>query len=437
MKLLLKALMISILSLLVNPQLVMSAAYYVDCYSGDDSNPGFSWELPFKTIKKAIESTVDGDIVYVNQGIYREAIIVYNRPSAITIRAIGEVIIEKQDNGAVVAHNLSKTIIDGFTFRDCRNGAYLAGLRSGVVANCKFYNNDIGIFFYGIGIGNLVKNCVFYKNRRAIHGQGLLLENEIKNNTIVCNHQEGVYLDGTYLSRAAYNNLIENNIIYKNGGSGICSISNSTFTQRCDYNNILANNSNYSGDAKPGPHDVSVDPMFLDETNDLYYLRPNSPCLKAGPVENGEFQNIGALGIGQYSSYTADSWTGWIDENGSPIAASNFVELDADGNIKLKERVKSAAIRSPVIDTQKDTGRIKSITFNAEEFPELESGFKQVIDYDETTYTREVKWRGSNNLFSATDPLPEWQKAYKNTKIEPTDFTRYIQIELTLRLNAR
>ncbi|MEW6042058.1 MAG: hypothetical protein AB1633_11105, partial [Elusimicrobiota bacterium] len=174
-----------------------------------------------------------------------------------------------------------------------------------------------------------------------------------------------------------------------------------------------------------------------DEQKRIFHLKPTSALLKAGSVKNGEFQNIGAFGIGRYSSWIADGWTGWIDENGSFVTSSTLVVLDSTGNIKLKDGITSAAVRSPVIDTQKDTGRIKSISFSAEEFPELVTGSRQVIDYDGTTITREVRFRGQSAPFSATDISPAWQQAYKNNKIDGPSTYRYIQIEMTLRLNAK
>lgn len=50
--------------------------YYVDKTKGNDSNPGTTQTLAFKTIQKANEKVVAGDVVYVKNGTYDENITV-------------------------------------------------------------------------------------------------------------------------------------------------------------------------------------------------------------------------------------------------------------------------------------------------------------------------------------------------------------------------
>lgn len=445
-------LVLSLAGLGVGKGLVYGLNYYVDCYRGSDTNSGASWETAFKTINAATSKAVAGDTVYVNQGVYKETVSFANSGVAearIILKAIGEVVldgelarrcIELKERAYIDLHGIA--VIRGNVFIGacteigfqncvfCWNYRLIAGQDGAVTIdkasiitfqNCDFrynsswYRGGGAIYTYG-STYVIICDCNFYANS-SYGGSAIRMDfgapgSVIKN----CNFVKNASTVGT---------------IYLHG-DGI---------KFCDYNNFYQNSGNDYGGAFPtglfAQHDIHVNPEFINEDKGIFYLKPTSPLLKAGSVENGEFQNIGAYGVGYYSSYMADNWTGWIDENGNPVAVSNLVKLDEDGNIKLKEGLKSASVRSPVIDIQKDTGRIKSITFNATEFPELPSGFRQIVDYDETTYTAEIRWRGNNNLFAATDLLPEWQKVYKNTKIEPTDFTRYIQIELTLRLNAQ
>jgi len=54
-----------------------------------------------------------------------------------------------------------------------------------------------------------------------------------------------------------------------------------------DYNNISARLSHYG--LSPGPHDLAVDPQFVDEVD--YRLQPSSPCIDAG-IEDPDFNDV-------------------------------------------------------------------------------------------------------------------------------------------------
>ncbi len=57
---------------------VLNKTYYVDQKQGDDQNPGTTEKLAFKTIQAANQKAWAGDIVYVKNGIYDENITVTN-----------------------------------------------------------------------------------------------------------------------------------------------------------------------------------------------------------------------------------------------------------------------------------------------------------------------------------------------------------------------
>ncbi|MBD3322466.1 MAG: carbohydrate-binding protein, partial [Chitinivibrionales bacterium] len=56
--------------------------YYVSASEGDNSNAGTSVDAPFKTIQKAADLMVGGDICYIREGIYFEKIVPKNSGAA-------------------------------------------------------------------------------------------------------------------------------------------------------------------------------------------------------------------------------------------------------------------------------------------------------------------------------------------------------------------
>jgi len=65
------------LSLIFISSVYSQSTVYVSV-DGDDSNPG-TFELPFKTVSKAVKSISDGDNIYIRGGIYREYVEVHRK----------------------------------------------------------------------------------------------------------------------------------------------------------------------------------------------------------------------------------------------------------------------------------------------------------------------------------------------------------------------
>ncbi len=69
-----------------------STEYYVNIKKGNDNNPG-TLALPFKTVNKAVAVVVPGDVVFLQQGTYRENIVMNKSGTSdapITFRAYGD-----------------------------------------------------------------------------------------------------------------------------------------------------------------------------------------------------------------------------------------------------------------------------------------------------------------------------------------------------------
>ena len=64
--------------LILNISIISSTEYYVSGTYGNDENNGTSLSTPFKTIQKAASVISYGDICYIRQGLYHEAILLEN-----------------------------------------------------------------------------------------------------------------------------------------------------------------------------------------------------------------------------------------------------------------------------------------------------------------------------------------------------------------------
>lgn len=364
--------------------------YYVDQKTGNDQNNGKSEKQAFKTIKKANETIIFGDTVYVKNGTYEEDITISasgTLTSWITFQAFPghkPVVIGTQDGTFRVEGNYIKII--GFKITSTKIG-------SGIFVNngnhhTQIINNEIHDSGCG-GISGMrtdylyIEGNIVYRNafRSPYQCSGIsvyqaqAVDNKpgfhiiIRGNISYSNQnklpvKDGKVTDGNGIiiddfrhtqfnsQIPAYQNwtLIENNIIFDNGGRGIhvfhsdyVLIRNNTafanlkstnlegtlngeistlFSSHIQvYNNIAYTkdrnkktfiddysqgnkwdyNLSYNGDyiingghsdVVLGKHNlINIDPQFISpsispETAD-FRLKPNSPAIDSGNVING------------------------------------------------------------------------------------------------------------------------------------------------------
>lgn len=93
------------------------------------------------------------------------------------------------------------------------------------------------------------------------------------NNTIISNTADGVCVGGGTV-------LVRNNILYGNGGAGICKYEPGA-TVTSDHNAFWNNGWDYAN-VTPGTGDISADPLFVDAAGGDYHLQADSPCIDAG-----------------------------------------------------------------------------------------------------------------------------------------------------------
>lgn len=403
--------------------------YVVDGLNGDDANSGISatggasdlagldFSDAFKTIGQATSLTAPGDFIFVNAGAYPEQV----RPTTkTTLIAVGEAVLGNADSVAVViAAPAFDVVLDGFRIENASTGVVILNSVTGIqltnltirscntamdiriadatVRRCEITDCEFGLKHAG---GPLtVEQCTFVGNVLAV---ALLPAVIFRNNVIAFN------------------------------GTGISAPARANLAFSIDFNDLFGNIFDYVSGIVPGPNDISVDPQFIDVARRILTLRPTSPLINAGEgIGGGPPLTMGARECGFASSNASDGWADWIDENGVLITSglSTLVEIDAGtGQIILKPSVSRASVRSPVFAK----GPLKTLQFAALEDLTPPSGSRSVIDQDDFTFQRALRFRASATAFGATDFAPAFETVFEHQELFLATNRRFVQVELTL-----
>ncbi len=401
----------------------------VDGLNGDDANGGVSltggpgnladldFSDAFKTIGKATDVSVAGDFIFVNAGRYSEQV---EPKASTTLIAVGEAIVENVPIGFRIA--AVSITVDGFTILNCNNGVSTNAAAQARMENLTIRNCGTGLG--SASVGGVARRCVITDCNFGIVGGSNVFTGE--RCTLVSN------LIGASLSGGTI--VFRNNIVAFNGSGGITGTNQFALV---DFNDVFGNGTDYSGAISPGPHDVSVDPQFVDLSRRILLLEPTSPLINAGEeLGGGPAVTIGAREIGFASSDALDGWTDWIDENGVLLTSglSTLVEIDpGTGHIVLKAGVDFAAVRSPVFDE----GPLKSVSFAALEDLAAVSGSRWVVDQNDATFQRELRFRASASSFGPSDVMPAFELLFEGQVLNLPQNLRFVQVELTLTRNGK
>ncbi len=179
----------------------------------------------------------------------------------------------------IYVYNCSPTITDNILTGNGRHGIYVEGASSPVIEKNVIYSNSgHGIYCYSFGNGGTP---------------------EIYNNTIDGN-QDGINL-------YAFSPLIKNNIVTNGTGYGISVAA--TSNPVVDYNDFWSNASgNYYVQAA-GPHDKSVNPLYVGGGD--YHLQTSptvSPCIDAGTGVGLPYTGLPDMGAYESSVTQPNPW---------------------------------------------------------------------------------------------------------------------------------
>ena len=243
------------------------------------------------SIQAAINDASAGDSVQVLAGTYNESVVL---KSGVAVQGAGvqNTTIDATGKGsAVIAMNLNpmelgnETKIDGFTIKGGSNykgGGFYIFKSSITMSNLVITGNRAE---YGGGIYNydfsspIIANTIIYGNIATTGGgiyNGYMSSPIIYNATIIGNTASGSFAGGIRSNSDAIL-TIQNSIITSNFGVGLAGSIIS------DYNVVWGNTlGDYNPGLKPGTHDISDDPKFVDAANGDYRLHTGSPCVDIG-----------------------------------------------------------------------------------------------------------------------------------------------------------
>ncbi|MGI4789571.1 MAG: Ig-like domain repeat protein [Janthinobacterium lividum] len=348
--------------------------------SGNDSNLG-TQTSPKLTIQAAINSTLNGDTVIVEDGTYtgpgnvdldlggRSLMVSSQNGAATTIidcggnsnafhRAFsfysGETGIvirgftiqngyETNSGGGIVVSSANVSIQNcliknnvasegGGIYTDTYNGTTVSITNCQFVGNSAVYGGAIICFGYSAGT-TLIQNCLIAGNNATNFGGGIYNDCTNTNGTITianCTLTANTAPTGggmaNYSGTGAGVITLTNDILYADTGYEIFSDPNSAngaFATFCDIQGGFS-----------GTGNINADPLFVNSTSDLH-LMTGSPCLSAGTPSGAPTTTIDGRtrpnppSIGAYEVYLATTFVGVANVSG---VAGQTVTLSAGLN---------------------------------------------------------------------------------------------------------
>jgi hypothetical protein len=297
----------------------------------------------YATIAAAIQACSDGDSIIVGPGIYDPPPTVFNEPDNITLLGNGYT----GANRTIILGNFSSEIeakidirgVSGWEIGGFEMTVGHKGINSSDINNCyihDLYVHDVTWdYAVGVELGNaynvLVDRCIFerctYSGIEIYYNGGTGIT--IRNNTILYStgvpgwfHGNGILVRGNVPGI-----LIENNIIGYNTGQGVEFQSSPPPPSSLDYNDVYGNQlSNWQG-CTPGPHNLSVNPLFVGGTGaGQYMLQSTSPCINAGDPNSPLDPDSTVADIGCFY-YDQGPGLGYVSLNLEPLSPPIIVPV--------------------------------------------------------------------------------------------------------------
>ncbi len=401
--------------------------------------------------KKHIQAGLDlantpGDVVTILPGEYSAGFNIGTSQAGVTLRGLGEVVIQATTASVVSGVSGPLTRIENITFRGpAANGQlYLADSSHVLLDRCRFIEGVWGLNTHDLSQDVTVRECLFIRNRWGIvEGGGAGMQLQVERCTFARN--EVAYVD---LSWPSYT-LLLNCAFFDNA------LPPST-TPVYSYCNFSTRGDEYPVENCPDyTNTCDAPPEFIDPDNDIYYVKVSSPLLIGG-------QNGGPVGAFRQGFHTSkdvtkdqgcanppcsdppqgsEAWAAWrwvdADDNLRSLTDTgldNPVAVNGDGEVILVADGE-ARIYSPVFDTGNEFAVIRSVDFAAFEDTAPDAGSREVIDAVKSTPRREVRIRTHTHAegpFSQDpgDP-PLFEDRHKHVKFRK--HARYVQMELVLR----
>jgi len=312
-------------------------------------------------IQSAINAANEGDIVYVDSGVYHESVVL-NKSISLLGAGYSETIVDANKTSHVVTITSSNAVVAGFTFQD--GGVAIpsfCGVKIDNVDNVTVSDNFVSGNFVGIILGdkqrgsnhNIIRNNVLTKNRYGIFADHANA-NLFYGNVVTGNSWNGVEIAW------GGNNVLEANSISHNGAYGLEIVSNTPSLYNRIFHNNFVNNTfkvsvygllniwddgypnggNYWGDYEtidlysglnqnePGSDGIADRPMLIDSNNNDRYPLASSFKTPTSPVADFDFSPE-SPSAGEKITFNASSST---FENGDLV---DYVWDFGDGKVSI------------------------------------------------------------------------------------------------------
>ena len=304
-----------------------SLEWFVDAAQKDDLGDGQSWANAKRIIQSAVDAAVDGENIWVADGVYDPITTNNKRLKIKSVSGPERTTIDGGNSrccailGAYTSHR--DTWLEGFTITHGRN-TQGGGSRYGTLSNCVItancatgasyaygggtyystlydctvsdnvadgdYDADGGGMYYGTAY-----NCIITRN--VVSGEyaygGGACRSTLHSCLVIANDADGEY---NAYGGGTYYGTLRNCTIVKNSASASSSSAGTYYGST--YNCIVWNNRNRNGTLSnhpgqtmyyscssptpSGTSNINSDPQFMDASNDDYQLKATSPCVNKG-----------------------------------------------------------------------------------------------------------------------------------------------------------
>lgn len=247
---------------------------YVDAKRLDNSGDGTSWATAKQSLQSAIEMTIDGETIWVADGLYTP---IATDNMSIVIRSV---------NGA------AETVIDGKLKSRCAALGSALGMTNSVLIGFTLQNGQTPYSSGELGgggvAGGTLFNCMIVDNISQNNGAGASYSTLI-NCILAGNHADWSYGAGAYSSKLINCTVTENTGIREGVGVYNCAVTNSIV-----WGNMYGDASRINNHASSifehscttplpqGSGNIDSDPQFTDTFNRLFTLTESSPCFDIG-----------------------------------------------------------------------------------------------------------------------------------------------------------
>lgn len=230
------------------------------------------------SIGAALSQVQSGDTVWVDDGVYREKVLL-SPGVVLKSRKLFGATLDGQGRGTV-ATLAQGSVIEGFEITNGTIGVVSKSSDAHIVMCRIVRNGETGIMCVG-HLPEIRDNVIAFNKGSGMQGWDVrATTSTVSHNTIAHNENHGIALGGNS------DVIVEDCIVAFNGQYGLKTEA-PTVTVRLTNNNFFRNGAR----DRPMPSDnISVDPLFADAYKLDFALSKGSKCLKAG----SDRQDIGA-----------------------------------------------------------------------------------------------------------------------------------------------